>query len=120
MTRTGSDMRSARLDLAGTREFTLPGAGETRRAAISEATRSWLTDLHLDAVGERPGIALAAVGSLGRGWSGPLSDLDLVLVHDGRSIRADDLTAMADRLWYPIWDSGLALDHSVRSAADRR
>lgn len=120
MTRTGSDMRSARLDLAGTREFTLPGAGEARRAAISEATRSWLTDLHLDAVGERPGIALAAVGSLGRGWSGPLSDLDLVLVHDGRSIRADDLTAMADRLWYPIWDSGLALDHSVRSAAECR
>ena len=63
MTRTGSDMRSARLDLAGTREFTLPGAGEARRAAISEATRSWLTDLHLDAVGERPGIALAAVMS---------------------------------------------------------
>ena len=120
MTRTGSDMRSARLDLAGTREFTLPGAGEARRAAISEATRSWLTDLHLEAVGERPGIALAAVGSLGRGWSGPLSDLDLVLVHDGRSIRADDLTAMADRLWYPIWDSGLALDHSVRSAAECR
>lgn len=120
MTRTGSDMRSARLDLAGTREFTLPGAGEARRAAIVEATRSWLTDLYREAVGEREGIALAAVGSLGRGWSGPLSDLDLVLVHDGRSIRPGDLTAMADRLWYPIWDSGLALDHSVRSSAECR
>ena len=49
MTRTGSDMRSARLDLAGTREFTLPGAGEARRAAIGEATRSWLTDLYREA-----------------------------------------------------------------------
>ena len=60
MTRTGSDMRSARLDLAGTREFTLPGAGEARRAAISEATRSWLTDLPLDAVrrGSAEGVDL--------------------------------------------------------------
>lgn len=120
MTRTESTMRSVRLDLAGTREFTSPGAGEARRAAIGTATRRWLTDLYREAAGEREGIALAAVGSLGRGWSGPLSDLDLVLVHDGRSIDSERLNAIAERLWYPIWDSGLALDHSVRSAAQCR
>ncbi|KRE38503.1 protein-PII uridylyltransferase [Janibacter sp. Soil728] len=120
MTATGDDLRATRLDLAGTREFTLPGAGPARRAAIADATRAWLGELYAGAVGEHEGIALAAVGSLGRGTSGPLSDLDLVLVHDGRSTKGESLTEMADRLWYPIWDSGLSLDHSVRSSRECR
>lgn len=120
MTRTDIDIRAERLDLAGTREFTTPGAGRARRAAIAAATREWLTGRYARAVGERDGIALAAVGSLGRGTSGPLSDLDLVLVHDGRGFAGTDLETMADRLWYPIWDSGLALDHAVRSTAQCR
>ncbi|MFI0422073.1 [protein-PII] uridylyltransferase [Spongiactinospora sp. 9N601] len=57
------------------------------------------------------GVALVAVGSLGRGELAPGSDLDLVLVHDDR----DDIAGIADRLWYPVWDSGVALDHSVRT-----
>lgn len=113
-------LRSARLDLAGTRDFAVPGAGEARRQAIARVTRERLTEVYGEAVGDRPGLALAAVGSLGRGDSGPLSDLDLVLVHDGRSVRADELGVLADRLWYPLWDEGLRLDHSVRSAAQCR
>ncbi|WP_203981698.1 [protein-PII] uridylyltransferase [Sphaerisporangium rufum] len=58
-----------------------------------------------------PGIALVAVGSLGRAELAPGSDLDLVLLHDGR----DDIARIADRIWYPIWDSGIGLDHSVRT-----
>ena len=27
---------------------------------------------------------------------------------------------VADRLWYPIWDAGIQLDHSVRTAAEAR
>ena len=27
---------------------------------------------------------------------------------------------MADRLWYPVWDAGLKLDHSVRAPAEAR
>jgi [protein-PII] uridylyltransferase len=42
----------------------------------------------------------------------PYSDLDLVLLHNGK-VRG--LTDIADALWYPIWDSGVALDHSVRT-----
>ncbi|MGI5491902.1 [protein-PII] uridylyltransferase [Microtetraspora malaysiensis] len=57
------------------------------------------------------GVALVAVGSLGRGELAPGSDLDLVLLHDGRG----DVGRVADRLWYPIWDSGVGLDHSVRT-----
>ncbi|MEU9886476.1 [protein-PII] uridylyltransferase [Sphaerisporangium sp. NPDC051011] len=57
------------------------------------------------------GVALVAVGSLGRGELAPGSDLDLVLLHNGQ----EDVARIADRIWYPIWDSGLGLDHSVRT-----
>ncbi|MEJ2579310.1 MAG: DUF294 nucleotidyltransferase-like domain-containing protein, partial [Kineosporiaceae bacterium] len=61
------------------------------------------------------GLALAVVGSVARRETGPASDLDLVLVHDGRSHDADTVSALADRLWYPLWDAGLRLDHAVRT-----
>ena len=47
-------------------------------------------------------------------------DLDLLLVHDGRSHSAAQVSALAERLWYPIWDAGLDLDHSVRSLSQCR
>ncbi|SDG56491.1 [protein-PII] uridylyltransferase [Sinosporangium album] len=59
----------------------------------------------------RGGVALMAVGSLGRGEPAPGSDLDLVLLHDGQ----DGIARLADALWYPVWDSGVGLDHSVRT-----
>ncbi|MGA3220273.1 MAG: nucleotidyltransferase domain-containing protein, partial [Acidimicrobiales bacterium] len=61
--------------------------------------------------GATAGVALLAVGSLGRGDLAPGSDLDLLLVHDGRP----GITELADRLWYPIWDDPMPLDHSVRT-----
>jgi len=51
------------------------------------------------------------VGGLGRREPAPYGDLDLILVHDELA----DITAVADEVWYPIWDSGLRLDHSVRT-----
>ncbi|MCI2240221.1 [protein-PII] uridylyltransferase [Paenibacillus sp. TRM 82003] len=71
-------------------------------------------------VGATTGVALACVGSLARGDCGPASDVDLVLLHDGRSLAADDVAALADRVWYPLWDAGLRLDHSVRTAKECR
>jgi len=59
------------------------------------------------------GLALIAVGSLGRDDLSPGSDLDLLLVHDGRTYVGE----VADRLWYPIWDDPMPLDHSVRTLA---
>ncbi|WP_199430322.1 [protein-PII] uridylyltransferase [Qaidamihabitans albus] len=61
-----------------------------------------------------PGVALAAVGGLGRRELVPFSDLDLVLVHDGDP----GIGAVADALWYPLWDAGVGLDHSVRTPAE--
>jgi [protein-PII] uridylyltransferase len=61
------------------------------------------------------GVALALVGSLARGDTGPASDLDLVLLHDGRVLGSSGVGELAERLWYPLWDAGLRLDHSVRT-----
>ncbi|WP_449066023.1 [protein-PII] uridylyltransferase family protein, partial [Planomonospora algeriensis] len=118
--------------------------GETRSYAAARRERAadvdrWLTDLLRTACGTpygRPGkgpdlrdgrngdergarsvfggVALVAVGSLGRSELAPGSDLDLVLLHDGR----EDIGRVADRVWYPVWDSGVRLDHSVRTVEE--
>ena len=44
----------------------------------------------------------------------PGSDLDVMLLHAGRR----DVGAIAERLWYPIWDEGLKLGHSVCTARE--
>ena len=80
--------------------------------------RTWSTNGCVDLLGDEPGVALLAVGAYGRRELCPASDLDLVLVHDGK--RGRDLAALADRLWYPIWDSGFTLDHSVRTPNEAR
>jgi [protein-PII] uridylyltransferase len=64
------------------------------------------------------GLALVAVGGYGRGELAPHSDLDLVLVGDARDA-ADggdaELRRVGEQLWYPLWDSGANVDHSVRT-----
>ncbi len=65
------------------------------------------------------GAALVAVGGYGRGELSPRSDLDLLLLHDGKADPAA-LAALADAVWYPVWDLGIALDHSVRTPAEAR
>jgi [protein-PII] uridylyltransferase len=57
------------------------------------------------------GVALVAVGGYGRRELAPHSDLDVVLVHHPDVDVADG----AGRLWYPLWDAGVALDHAVRT-----
>ena len=61
--------------------------------------------------GPATGVALVAVGGFGRGELAPHSDLDVVLVHED----GIDPGELATALWYPLWDSGWRLDHSVRS-----
>ena len=116
------DLNQQRLDLAGTRGFNAPGAGLARRAAMAELSRGWIGEIWRAAThGARlEGVALASVGSLARGDAGPLSDVDLVLLHDGRSMSSKEITALADRIWYPIWDGGAKLDHSVRTVGECR
>jgi len=83
--------------------------------AYSDAADDWLTGLFDEATGgDHHGLALVAVGGYGRRELCPYSDLDVVLVHKGRK----DVSATADRIWYPVWDEGISLDHSVRKPSE--
>ncbi|WP_053848464.1 [protein-PII] uridylyltransferase [Streptomyces sp. NRRL B-24085] len=93
-------------------------SGPPRRSALAELTDDWLAGLFTAGAGHLRGVSLIAVGGYGRGELSPRSDLDLVLLHDGGDPGA--VAALADRIWYPVWDLGLALDHSVRTPAEAR
>ncbi|MBD5788205.1 [protein-PII] uridylyltransferase [Cellulosimicrobium terreum] len=115
------DLRARMLELA--RSMSGRGrSGVARRAAVVDVVTTSLGELWHDATHDvdAEGIALAAVGSLGRADMGPASDLDLVLVHDGRRHTAEEIAQVASRLWYPLWDAGVDLDHSVRSLSQCR
>ena len=89
--------------------------GDAFCQAYAEAADEWLTDLFDQATdGDSRGLALMAVGGYGRAELCPFSDLDVVLLHKGRR----NLSATADKIWYPVWDEGITLDHSVRRPGD--
>jgi [protein-PII] uridylyltransferase len=97
-------IRSARAELIARTEL----VGAPLRAELTGLYDRWLAGLLPD----RPGIALAAVGGLGRREPAPYGDLDLLLLHDGKTA---EVSAVADAVWYPVWDAGFGLDHSVRT-----
>jgi [protein-PII] uridylyltransferase len=82
------------------------------RARRTTQVDRWLAEL----LGAEPGVALVAVGGYGRKELLPRSDLDVLLLHGGR----DDIAGIADRIWYPVWDSGAELDHAVRTVPQAR
>ena len=81
--------------------------------AYTAAVDDWLRELFELDFGDAAGVALIATGGQGRGEMTPGSDLDLLLAHDG----GIDPEA-AQRLWYPIWDAGMKLGHSVRTVGE--
>ncbi|MPZ25735.1 MAG: [protein-PII] uridylyltransferase [Micromonosporaceae bacterium] len=87
------------------------GVGAAARAARAAALDRFLAGL---ATGLPEGVALVAVGGLGRRECAPAGDLDLVLVH----AEVAGVGELASRIWYPIWDAGLRLDHAVRTVAE--
>jgi [protein-PII] uridylyltransferase len=64
----------------------------------------------------RETVALVAHGGFGRSEMAPWSDLDLMILHDGRN---DPVVAdVARRLLQDLFDAGLEVGQSVRSVAD--
>jgi [protein-PII] uridylyltransferase len=63
-------------------------------------------------------IALAAVGGYGRGELSPGSDLDILILHNGK-IAEEKLKAVVNDLLYPLWDRN-SVDHSVRTRSQTR
>src|SRR5215472_5016681 len=82
------------------------------RGRRTTETDRWLAGM----LGAEPGVALVAVGGYGRKELLPGSDLDVLLLHDGR----EGIAKIADRIWYPVWDSGALLDHAVRTVPQAR
>lgn len=97
--------------------------GSAKRKARTELAMQCLTELWQEACKgvsfsvPDSGIGFAAVGSLARGQLGPSSDLDLVIIYEPRALNDQQLNELANKLWYPLWDSGLDLDHSIRTRA---
>jgi len=83
-----------------------------QRAQRTVEADRWLAGL----LGAEQAVALVAVGGYGRRELAPGSDLDVILLHTGRP----DVGALADRIWYPVWDSGAQLDHAVRTVPQAR
>ena len=99
------------------------GPGAARRRGLAALTDAWLREVFTQASGASDlgaaGVALVAVGGYGRGELSPGSDLDLVLLHADRK-HTSAVSDLADGLWYPIWDTGVHLDHSVRTFDEAR
>lgn len=113
------DLKRERVEL--TLAMMADGAtGPERRSALSTFVAARLAE-HYDSIAwDVPGVALGAVGSVGRGDGGPHSDLDLVLLHDGSNAAKARVGEIANQLWYPLWDAGIQLDHSTRSLVECR
>lgn len=114
MTVTAQEYMSGRADL-----IARPGFGPARRHALTGLTDDWLRDLFEASGAALLGCTLVAIGGYGRGELAPASDIDALLLHPS-ALAAADVAAVADRIWYPVWDSGLRLDHSVRTPAQAR
>src|SRR5690349_16831529 len=104
-----------RAELLARPELSGPG----RRQALTALTDAWVAGLFRQAGGDGIGAALVAVGGYGRGELSPGSDLDLLLLVPGTAARADS-AQVASGIWYPVWDAGMRLDHSMRTVPEAR
>lgn len=100
-------------------------AGQVYRQQLADLVDAALQELWQEAAQTMGldldwGVALTVVGSQGRRDAGPTSDVDCMLVHDGKTLKPDQVEALARALWYPIWDAGIDLDHSVRTLGQCR
>lgn len=105
-----TEFTAARADLLARAELS-PAA---RRSSLSGLTDQWLTGLFESGGGEKIDAALVAVGGYGRRELAPGSDLDLLLLHNG------DVAGLPEAIWYPVWDTRIRLDHSVRTVSEAR
>src|SRR5256714_507876 len=109
-TLTGQAIRAARDALFA--DPSLHGRAFCR--AYANRADAWLTTL----LGAETDVALVAVGGYGRAELAPGSDLDVILLHRGRPRSDAEVRALAERIWYPLWDAGLKLGHGVRTVKE--
>lgn len=116
----GTESACGAVDLAASRRQLLSEGGKLHAAELRHAWldlhESWLMAKAAEiGIAEDSGFAVVGIGGLGRHELLPHSDLDLMLLHDNKS--DDVLGKVADKLWYPLWDANVRLDHSVRTVS---
>ena len=98
-------------------------AGDDIRTLVCERARHIDTILrciwtHLG-LSAHPGIALVAVGGYGRGELHPHSDVDVLVLLEAAEIRGANAAALESFITF-LWDTGLAIGHSVRTIEECR
>ncbi len=76
--------------------------------ALTKRTDAFLKAIYEDAMAPQ-GTALVAIGGYGRRELCPGSDIDVLLVHNSEL----EVSELAEKIWYPLWDAGLKLGHQV-------
>ena len=93
--------------------------GTRERRSRSNESDLLLSELFLASGADSQELAIAAVGSFGRGELSPGSDLDIVILHTGAYSPAK-LGEIVNSILYPLWDKKLKVDHSVRTKQEVR
>lgn len=88
--------------------------GRALCAAYADRADEFLSSLFEAAASGASGLSLVALGGYGRRELSLQSDLDVLLLHDGRI----DIGTIADAVWYPVWDTGVKLGHAVRTSKE--
>jgi [protein-PII] uridylyltransferase len=87
--------------------------GQSLAAAIDDGLRS------VAAAGAvPPRVALVALGSYARGELCPGSDVDVLVLYDGRGKHRDSVRRFAERCWYLLWDAGFVTGHGLRTVKE--
>jgi [protein-PII] uridylyltransferase len=88
--------------------------GTRERRTRSNESDHLISELFIASGADSSEIAIAAVGSFGRGELAPGSDLDIVILHSG-DIPEARLSEIVNAILYPLWDKKIKVDHSVRT-----
>ncbi len=91
-------------------------SGQTLLERHTQLIDSFLEKLFLDQKEAGADMALVALGGYGRQELFPYSDIDLMLIYAPRA--ANRMDAMAEKIFYPLWDAGLEVGHAVRTVKD--
>ena len=106
-------LQAVRLWLAKERETLAAAFDQSNDAQAYLQGFSEVIDTLVNATGNIPGVALVATGGYGRKEMFPYSDVDILVLY-GPSAKSGAY-ALAEQVYYTLWDCGLAVGQATRS-----
>ncbi|HRE03634.1 MAG TPA: 2OG-Fe(II) oxygenase family protein, partial [Ilumatobacteraceae bacterium] len=103
----GALIRRGRADLIARDDL----SGRTLARRLSDQMDGWIDALAHDLPAD---WSVIATGGYATGLLSPGSDIDVVLLHPPKT-PADTVRAVAESIWYPMWDSGVKLAPAAHS-----